>query len=65
MTKIWVKAAPLQDKALEGRAKVPRPECSRRYFTESPELAEKTPEIMRLLLTGDLIEVPPVEEKPE
>ncbi len=61
MNTIWIKAAPLPDQALEGKAKVPRPESSRRYFTESPEPVEKTAAIVRLILTGYLVEVQPSE----
>jgi len=67
--KVWVKAAPLTDPALEGRAKVRKPESIgsgvKRYFTEQkPQLVDKTPAIVRLLSRGELVETSSSDKAP-
>jgi hypothetical protein len=55
---IWVRAAPSGDPALIGKEIVSKPEPGpRRLFTSTPELVDLTPQIMRMLAHGDLIEV--------
>jgi hypothetical protein len=54
---ILVKAAPLADPALAGKARVVKEGTTKRYITERPELVEHTPYIERKLLSGALVRV--------
>lgn len=54
---ITVKVPPHADPKLAGRAIVRKPWQRNRWFTEAPELVERTPDIVRMLLHGDLVEV--------
>ncbi len=64
MKQIWVRAAPSGDPALVGKEIVSKPEPGpRRLFTSVPELVDFTPQIMRMLSHGDLIEVEAPEGK--
>lgn len=58
MEQITVKVPPHADPTLAGRARVRKPWQPDRWFSEVPEVVERTPDIVRMLLRGDLVEVP-------
>lgn len=58
--KVLVKAAPLADPALKGKARVPKEGTVNRWITElEPVEVELTPYYVRRLRTGDLVQVQP------
>lgn len=61
---ITVKVPPHTDPKLAGKAIVRKPWQPNRFFTESPTQVEKTPDIVRMLLHGDLVEVHEEPDRP-
>jgi len=65
--KVWVAAAPSPDPNLKGKSICRKRGMGpvRRYFTETPELVEYEGEIVRLLVSGDLVRCEPPTENQE
>lgn len=54
---IWVKAAPSPVLCLQGKERVRMPWNNSRHITSTPVELEKTPDVVRMLLLGDIVEV--------
>ena len=63
--KIWVKVPEHRDPELKGQAMVRKPWQNNRFFTEAPEEVDKTSAIIRLMITGCLVEAEPPKAKKE